>query len=139
MARKILAAAVVLIVLWFGYASYMNWRKSHSMSNGEITSADDAASRSATTSSDTPSSTASAAPSPSTQPIVIQPSAPAMDSQQPNAVNGSRFAGSGKYQVYRQGNITYRVDTESGQECVLLATDEEWRKPRVYERGCNSR
>ena len=46
------------------------------------------------------------------------------------------FSGSGRYQLYRQGNITWRLDTETGKSCVIFATDEEWRKPRVYRAGC---
>jgi hypothetical protein len=64
------------------------------------------------------------------------PSAPASDTISPNPPNGMAFAGSGRYQLYRQGNITWRLDTETGRSCVIFATDEEWRKPRVYKAGC---
>ena len=63
---------------------------------------------------------------------------PATDTISANPPNGMMFAGRGKYQVYRQGNITWRVNTETGQTCVLFATDEEWKKPRVYRAGCGS-
>ncbi|WP_260705345.1 MSCRAMM family adhesin SdrC [Edaphobacter flagellatus] len=62
--------------------------------------------------------------------------APATDTISPNPPNGMVFAGSGRYQLYRQGNITWRLDTETGRSCVIFATDEEWRKPRVYRAGC---
>jgi hypothetical protein len=61
---------------------------------------------------------------------------PASDTISPNPPNGMTFAGSGRYQLYRQGNITWRLDTETGRSCVIFATDEEWRKPRVYHAGC---
>jgi cytoskeletal protein RodZ len=61
---------------------------------------------------------------------------PATDTISPNPPNGMTFAGSGRYQLYRQGNITWRLDTETGRSCVIFATDEEWRKPRVYRAGC---
>jgi hypothetical protein len=64
--------------------------------------------------------------------------APAGNTISANPPNGMMFAGRGKYQVYRQGNITWRVNTETGQTCVLFATDEEWKKPRVYQAGCGS-
>jgi hypothetical protein len=64
--------------------------------------------------------------------------APVGDTISANPPNGMTFAGRGKYQVYRQGNITWRVNTETGQTCVLFATDEEWKKPRVYHAGCGS-
>jgi hypothetical protein len=62
--------------------------------------------------------------------------APAADTISPNPPNGMVFAGSGKYQLYRQGNITWRLDTDTGRSCIIFATDEEWRKPRVYRAGC---
>ncbi|MBS1820622.1 MAG: hypothetical protein JST61_01395 [Acidobacteria bacterium] len=61
---------------------------------------------------------------------------PATDTISPNPPNGMTFAGSGRYQLYRQGNITWRLDTETGRSCIIFATDEEWRKPRVYRAGC---
>jgi len=64
--------------------------------------------------------------------------APATDSISANPTNGMAFTGSGKYQVYRQGNLTWRVDTETGRTCILFATMEEWRKPIVYQHGCNN-
>jgi hypothetical protein len=63
-------------------------------------------------------------------------SLPAADSQVPNAPDGQRFGGSGKYQWYRQGNLTWRVDTVTGGSCVAFATLDEWRKPIVYSHGC---
>jgi hypothetical protein len=62
--------------------------------------------------------------------------APAADSIRRNPPNGMVFSGKGKYQVYRQGDITWRLNTETGEACILFATDAEWRKPRVYQHGC---
>jgi len=62
--------------------------------------------------------------------------APSEDTISPNPPNGMVFAGSGRYQLYRQGNITWRLDTNTGRSCIIFATDEEWRKPRVYRAGC---
>ena len=50
-----------------------------------------------------------------------------------------RFSGSGKYLLYRQGDITYRLDTDTGFDCIIYATDEQWKKPRVYRDGCGKR
>jgi hypothetical protein len=47
-----------------------------------------------------------------------------------------RFGGAGRYQLYRQGNITYRLDTSTGQSCIIYATDEEWKNPRVLHDAC---
>ena len=64
--------------------------------------------------------------------------APATDSLLPNPPNGAAFSGTGRYQVYRQGNLTWRVNTDDGKTCILFATDEEWRKPIVYSHGCRN-
>ena len=61
---------------------------------------------------------------------------PTTDSVPPNPANGARFAGTGAYQWYRQGNLTWRVDTVSGRSCIDYATMEEWRKPIVSSHGC---
>jgi hypothetical protein len=75
---------------------------------------------------------------------------PGMASQQPvtalrtsdtisrNPPNGGLFTGSGKYQLYRQGDITWRLNTETGDACILLATDAQWSKTRVFRHGCGS-
>ena len=63
---------------------------------------------------------------------------PTTDSQSANAPNGMRFAGSGNYQWYRQGSLTWRVNTSSGQSCIIYATMEEWRKQIVLSHGCGS-
>jgi hypothetical protein len=64
--------------------------------------------------------------------------APAADTIQPNPPNGTAFTGTGKFQVYRQGNLTWRVNTESGANCILFATMEEWKKPVVYNHACGN-
>jgi hypothetical protein len=61
---------------------------------------------------------------------------PSGDSQTPNAPDGQRFGGSGKYQWYRQGNLTWRVDTANGASCIAFATLDEWRKQIVSSHGC---
>lgn len=61
---------------------------------------------------------------------------PAGDSVSPNPTNGMTFAGKGSYQWYRQGNLTWRVDTTSGRSCIVYATMEEWQKQIVVNHGC---
>ncbi len=53
--------------------------------------------------------------------------------------SGTMFSGVGRYQLYRQGDITWRLDTETGKTCIVFATDEEWTKPRVFHNGCAKR
>ena len=74
-------------------------------------------------------------------PTTVQPGAmpaglPTRDTESANAPNGMRFAGSGTYQWYRQGNLTWRIDTSTGRSCIIYATMEEWRKQIVMSHGC---
>jgi len=64
---------------------------------------------------------------------------PAADSISRDPPNGMVFAGTGRYQLYRQGDITWRLNTDTGQACILFATDREWSKPRVFEHGCGGK
>ena len=92
----------------------------------------------------TPVASALPAPEPISGPQVTAPgmvspvlsSQPGGESQAPNAPDGQRFGGTGKYQWYRQGNLTWRVDTATGATCIAFATLEEWRKQVVYSHGC---
>jgi hypothetical protein len=63
---------------------------------------------------------------------------PVADSIRRNPPNGMIFAGTGKYQLYRQGDLTWRVNTDTGDACVLFATDAQWRKQQVYSHGCGA-
>jgi hypothetical protein len=63
---------------------------------------------------------------------------PVADTISPNPPNGMAFAGPGRFQVYRQGSLTWRLDTDTGQTCILFATNAEWRKPQVYRHGCGA-
>jgi hypothetical protein len=92
-------------------------------------------------------STTTAAAAPPAQPAAPQPtynvgagapptSLPAHDTLPANAPNELHFSGSGNYQWYRQGNLTYRVDTVSGRSCIAYATLDEWRKQIVSSHGC---
>jgi hypothetical protein len=78
--------------------------------------------------------------------IAVTPQAPAgaptampvADSQAGNNPNDMHFGGSGRFQWYRQGNLTWRVDTQSGSTCIAFATNEEWRKSLVMSHGCGN-
>ena len=61
---------------------------------------------------------------------------PLRDSQSANNPNDLHFGGTGAYQWYRQGNLTWRVDTATGRSCIVYATMEEWQKQIVYSHGC---
>jgi len=75
-----------------------------------------------------------AAPTPAATPASL----PVSDTIAPNPPNGLAFGGTGKFQWYRQGNLTWRVNTASGSTCIAFATMEEWQKPIVYSHGCGN-
>ena len=89
----------------------------------------DTASRSETASQALPSG------SPSTEFPVRE--TPAGDTLASISATGPGFAGATKFQWYREGNLTWRLNTENGAACVAFATLEEWRKPIVYGHGCS--
>lgn len=135
MVRRIVIGLIVFIIAIGGWYAYKRWHGNSHNTTGEIFS-DDLTPGSVSRSGEV--STATAA-SRSNTPANSSPlTVPASDSLPANAPDGQRFSGSGQYQVYRQGNITWRIDTQTGQSCILFATPEEWRKPLVYSHGCNA-
>ncbi|MBS1799050.1 MAG: hypothetical protein JSS95_04410 [Acidobacteria bacterium] len=166
MTKRVIVIVLLLVLALFVYVGYNTYDAKRTGTSGEVYSngiARTAASDTRATPSDAdtvvyPSAadTQAANQQPAaapTQPTTVttpanaaqvtqsqqQPAAgtvPATDTISPNPPNGMTFAGSGRYQLYRQGNITWRLDTETGRSCVIFATDEEWRKPRVYRAGC---
>jgi hypothetical protein len=156
-------AALVLGVLYFGYGSYSAKRAGAS---GDVYSNDSTSGRlKPSTDTDSSNSTGPRAVSSTTEvtkPVTYPPAAeqaaraddtaasasafstasgmtmPATDSISPNPPNGKVFAGTGRYQLYRQGNLTWRLDTDTGQTCIIFATDEEWKQPRVMKAACTA-
>lgn len=68
----------------------------------------------------------------------VPASAPTSDTLAANPPAGMAFGGSGKFQWYRQGDITWRLNTQSGFTCIAFATMDEWAKPLVYTHGCGN-
>jgi cytoskeletal protein RodZ len=165
MGRRVLVIVLLVVVALLAYAGYSSYDARRAGVTGQVFSNDSTADRvkvkpavqsaqpqepetivypsttPAATTAPGPVTTATAAPiAPSGQVTQGQQSAqgtaPASDTISPNPPDGMTFAGSGRYQLYRQGNITWRLDTETGRSCVIFATDEEWKKPRVYKAGC---
>ena len=44
----------------------------------------------------------------------------------------------GRYQVHREGLRTWRLDSATGQTCLLLTSEEDWKTPGVKDEGCGS-
>jgi hypothetical protein len=163
MGRRVLVIVLLVVVALLAYAGYSSYDSRRAGASGQVFSNDSTPERprvkSTTPSANPtpsqepetivyPSTTPAATTAPavaSTGPAANQvtqgqqsapATAPASDTISPNPPNGMTFAGSGRYQLYRQGNITWRLDTETGRSCIIFATDEEWKKPRVYKAGC---
>jgi len=83
----------------------------------------------------TPATTKAAVPSTPRQATVKLPSP---DSIPRDAPNGALYAAAGKYQLYRQGDLTWRLNTDTGWACVIFATDTQWSRPRVWREGCRT-
>ena len=41
-----------------------------------------------------------------------------------------------KYEIYRSGFRTWRLDTVTGATCILLTSDADWKKPETAAQGC---
>ncbi len=158
MLKGVLIGLLILVVVVFAYVGYSSYATGRSAANGESYTDGVAGGRAKTDvkTERTGSSSASALPSmPTTgdangsgNGLVAQGgastsangmSAPATDSIAPDPPNGMTFGGSGHFQLYRQGDLTWRLNTDTGQTCVIFATDEEWRKPKVYGAGCRGK
>lgn len=147
MGKRFLIIALLLVVALCAYVGYNRYDARRAGVNGDVFSSDPP-SHSANPPSPTSSQAVLSAepaprqpePSPNTQLSQSTPGAPpTTDTISPNPPNGMVFSGSGRFQVYRQGDLTWRIDTESGDSCILFATDEEWKKPKVYRNGCRGR
>jgi hypothetical protein len=81
-------------------------------------------------------------PAQSTSPLMNTAAAPTglpvSDTLSADPPSGMAFGGNGKFQWYRQGNLTWRINTQSGSSCVAFATMDEWAKPIVYSHGCGN-
>ncbi len=138
MIKRILGVVAACAVVYLIYLGYTHYRDQKEAANGEVYGDDvkPQPSRSDTpgTVNGTPVRTLNQQSTATTNGIGL----PATDTIAPNPTNGQTFAGTGKFQVYRQGNLTWRVNTETGETCILFATEEEWRKEIVYRHGCNA-
>jgi hypothetical protein len=124
--------AAVLIVLVLGIGWYALRSRVRHASGGDASVSQQSGDQ---TKPLAPEAASTGQPPQSAQPVAQIPGPPG-DTISRNPQNGMIFAGSGKYQLYRQGDITWRLDTDTGWACVLFATDAQWAKARVFEHGC---
>jgi hypothetical protein len=133
--RVLLSSFFISTALGLAATAYTHWRHNQAVTAGEVLpepSDRDPGSRVATPDKPIAQDLMEAASKPAVsalhQALKQSPLAPMLSESSP-----------GRFQVYRQGNLTWRIDTASGESCVLLATHAEWRKPQVYQNGCNSK
>jgi hypothetical protein len=151
MVRRIILGLVVAGVLVLGFVGYRNWSRSRDMMSGEVKNGPSLPGDAAATPANQPTPVPAARPSAAAKvqasdpsspqaalPSAVPAAIPASDTIAPNPPNGLAYAGSGRFEVYRQGDLTWRINTDTGRACILFATNEEWRKPEVYRRGCGS-
>lgn len=155
MLKGVLVGLMILVLVVFAYVGYSSYATGRS-AGAEIYSDGMTGGRART---DVKAETAGTAPAASTLPatattgdaggnLVAQGGGstgangmtpPASDSIAANPPNGMTFGGSGHYQLYRQGDLTWRLNTDTGDTCVIFATNEEWRKAQVYKAGCRGK
>jgi len=140
MVKRIGIIVAAILLVYFCYLGYLRYKTNHDAASGEIYSDDPDHSKTHSETGYTPQTSTEKSTRSQTSTIAMNANmaAPASDSIGPNPSNGVAFAGTGKFQVYRQGNLTWRVNTESGESCILFATEEEWRRQIVYSHGCAS-
>ena len=145
--RLLLVASAILISgVWF-----IHWSRTRALNSGEVhvrqqpgenTKPGAPATATATDTANQPTqpqevASNSGEPSRPQRDTVI--TLPASQTLSRNPPTGIVAAGSGRFELYRQGDLTFRLNTDTGDACVLLATEAEWRKSIVYDHGCNSR
>ena len=149
MGRRVLFIVLLLMVGLFAYLGYHSYDARRAGLSGEVFSNDPSTGK--TKEEAVPPGVTSSGGQTVVYPAPVMPEtaqnggqttrdgAPESDTISPNPPNGMLFAGTGKYQLYRQGNLTWRLNTATGKSCILFATDKEWKKPKVYWAGCGSR
>jgi hypothetical protein len=139
----LVASAIVLSGLWF-----VHWSRTRALNSGEVhvrqqpgDNAKPATPQNETETASQPTQpqevASNAGEQPRTQSDSVTGLAPS-ETMRRNPPNGVVVAGTGKFELYRQGDLTFRLNTESGDACVLFATQAQWGKSIVYNNGCNN-
>ncbi len=139
MAKRIIAIVMVVLLGYLVYLGISRYSAARNSGNGDVKVDSTSARDDGSPDNDAPPAPVRTARQiPQQTATTLTTMAPSTDSIPPNPANGAAFAGTGQFQVYRQGNLTWRVDTVTGHTCILFATMEEWRKPVVYQHACEN-
>jgi hypothetical protein len=140
--KQIFWILMIVFVVIFGAVWLSHRSRTRALNSGAVAVRNQAPGKSAPQAPATSGADQNSQPAPAALNSSAAPAAgsaltpPPSDSIPRNPPNGMVFAGTGKYQLYRQGDITWRVNTQSGDACILFATDAQWRNPQVYSHGC---
>lgn len=133
--RIVILLLIVVVVATAGSYVYSRYRADRRLNGGEVIVVDNG--KVVDEDGSSPGLTPTRSETADEQPTRPQPLAgPVTDSIAPNPPNHAAFAGTGKFQVYRQGDLTWRLNTDDGHTCILFATMDQWRKPSVYRNAC---
>jgi hypothetical protein len=138
--KRILRLMAVMVVVFLGFLGYARWSRTRALRAGEVRVRPEpaenpkAANPAANQPQEVAESAGGEASNPQPQNSVV--TLPAAQTISRNPPNGLVVSGTGKFQLYRQGDITWRMNTETGEACVLFATEAMWHRALVYEHGC---
>jgi hypothetical protein len=149
--QRILQFAVLIAMVIVGGVLFLHWSRNHAMNSGEVHVRQQPAEAAKSAVPEGGSANPAAQQGDqSANPEVAQNdqnrsqsqssvyTLPASETLSRNPPDRTVLAGSGRYELYRQGDITWRMDTATGQACVLFATEAMWRRSLVYEHGCGA-
>ena len=145
--QRIFGFLLIIAVVILGVIGYVHWSKTRAMDSGEVRvrqqPSDTAKPAAPETASANQPSDQSANPADNqgdqlrtqSRDVVTLPASETLSRNPPDR---TILAGSGRYELYRQGDITWRMDTASGQACVIFATEAMWHRSLVYQHGCGA-
>jgi hypothetical protein len=146
--QRIFRILVVMVVVIVGVIWYFHWSRTRAMNSGAV-HVREQPTEAAKAPPETPSVNQPTQPQDQSG-ISVQPQGenraetpevytlPASETLSRNPPDRTILAGTGRFELYRQGDITWRMDTATGQACVLFATEAMWRRMLVYEHGCGT-
>jgi hypothetical protein len=143
--KPIFRILMIVVAVAVGAAWYVHWARTRALNSGDVFVREESGDNSRPESANQPARSqeladnGTGAPGGLSRPQDNVATIPTSDTISRNPLNGIVLARPGRYQLYRQGDITWRMDTDNGDACVLFATVVQWGKTIVYDHGCGSR
>jgi hypothetical protein len=148
MQKKIFAMIAAVLGLAVAAYYFHSTSRTRAMNSGNVivneqasdTSAPLPDTAAAPTAAPTPAATGTGAPASTPDSKSASPAPATTESVPLNRIppNGMAYKGTGKFLIYRQGDLTWRLDSSTGNACVIFATNAQWSKPLVYDHGCGT-